>query len=134
MNRSIIIAACLALAATVPAAAGNIYRQPVFASQAQPDAKSSAIKGGIVESNGTIAYGSGFTVSHPQTGVYEISFNAGAFKKCPLISVTAAGGQSVMPNLYYYSCGSGGVQITVEMENYYGGLEDNSFHFIAAAP
>lgn len=132
MNRSIMLAACLAFAATIPATAGTIYRQPFYANQ--PAAKSTGIKGGIVAGNGEVVYGTGFQVSHPSTGVYEISFDSGEFKKCPLIAVTPAGGQSVMANLNYYNCNASGLELTIDMENYYGGLEDNSFHFIAAQP
>jgi hypothetical protein len=133
MKRLIMLAAGLAFAASAPAMAGGLYRPPVYAAHVQPDSKSTG-QGGIIEANGTIAYGSGFTVAHPETGEYEINFGSGKFKKCPVISVTPAGGTAPIPNLYYYDCGSGGVQITVLIENYAGTLEDNAFHFTAVEP
>ena len=38
------------------------------------DSKDLARFGGVIQSNGTVFSGSGFTVSHPATGEYEVSF------------------------------------------------------------
>jgi hypothetical protein len=136
MKQLLVLAAGLVLAATAPAMAGNFYHQSPFQQMGlQPAAKSSA-SGGIVESNGKIAYGSGFSVSHPATGEYEISYTGG-FKKCPVISVLPAGTQSSEPiaNLYGYNCASGGVQFTVLIfGSTTGSPEDSAFHFIAIEP
>jgi hypothetical protein len=134
MKRLMMLAAVLAIAATGPAMAGTTYRMPVYNNAGVQQDSNSQLKGGIIAGNGTIVYGKGFQVSHPQTGVYEISFNAGGFKRCPVISVLPAGGAGVLSDLYYYSCNASGVLITVEMENYAGSLEDNAFHFMAVTP
>lgn len=137
VHRLVVLAGCLVLAATASASAGSIYRQP-FGAPATPGAKAaSGIRAGIVAGNGSVVYGSGFQVSHPQTGEYDISFDASDFKKCPVISITPAGSGSAPPvaNLFGYACNASGVQITVLMiGSTNGSAEDNAFHFIAIEP
>jgi hypothetical protein len=137
IHRLVALAGCLALAATASASAGSVYRQPLGA-PVTPAAKSSpSLRAGIVAGNGSIVYGSGFQVSHPQTGEYDITFSGGDFKKCPVISITPAGTGSVAPvaNLFGYSCSSSGVAITILMiGSTNGAAEDNAFHFIAVEP
>lgn len=132
MKRMIVLAMGLAVALSAPAMAGTISRQPYTNMQAGPMIHSTT-QGGIVNGNGGIVYGSGFTVTHSQTGVYGISFS-GTFHKCPLIDALPAGGANVIPQLYYYNCSNGSVQITILMENTSGTLTDNAFHFTAVQP
>jgi hypothetical protein len=135
MNRLMMLAACAVLATTGIASATTHYSNPSYG-VAQPD-KASKVVGGIVNQNGGIVYGSGFAVSHPETGEYVITMNSGVFKTCPVISVTPAGTNTSPPlaNLYSYGCGSGGVSLTILMiGSTNGDLENNSFQFTAMQP
>jgi hypothetical protein len=135
MNRLMMLAACAVLATTGIASATTHYATPSYG-VVQPD-KSTKVVAGIVNQNGGIVYGSGFAVSHPETGEYVITMNSGVFKHCPVISITPAGTNTSPPlaNLYSYGCGSGGVSLTVLMiGSTNGSLEDNSFHFTATQP
>ena len=134
-DRLIVLTASLTLAATVGASAGTIYRQP--SSGPVQSAKGPTLRAGIVSGNGAIVYGSGFEVTHPQTGEYDVTFPSSDFKKCPVISITPAGTGSVAPiaNLYGYTCNGSGVQLTILMiGSTNGAAEDNAFHFIATEP
>lgn len=57
-------------------------------SQNYAGALSGTMVGGIVSSTGTIIGGSGFTVAHPSTGVYTVTFTT-AFGAQPVVLVTA---------------------------------------------
>ncbi len=56
------------------------------------DSKDFARLGGLVTSDGSVFQGSGFTVSHPAVGVYEVSFPAGTVSNtdCPPIGIAMA--------------------------------------------
>ena len=56
------------------------------------DSKDFARLGGLVTSDGSVFQGSGFTVSHPDVGVYEVSFPAGTVSNadCPPIGIAMA--------------------------------------------
>jgi len=96
--------------------------------------KGPAIKAGIVTGSGTIAAGTGFSVSHDGTGEYTLDVPAGFFKNCPAIVVTPAGvnGHAPIPDDYDYSkCGNNG-EVKMQVRIYSrtdGSLQDNSFHF-----
>ncbi|HLY01978.1 MAG TPA: hypothetical protein VKR56_05710 [Candidatus Cybelea sp.] len=136
MNRLMMLAACAVLATTgIASATTRYYNTPAYG-VAQPD-KTTKVLGGIVNQNGGIVYGSGFSVSHPSTGEYVITINNGVFKTCPVVNITPAGTNTSPPlaNLYSYGCGSGGVSLTVLMiGSTNGDLENNSFQFTAMQP
>lgn len=134
LNRFITLAICLILATSGTASAATRFApQNSFA---QPDAKAGQV-GGIVNSSGGIVYGSGFQISHPETGEYIVTIGANVFKKCPIVNITPAGTNSSPPlaNLYSYGCGAGGVSLTILMiGSTTGQPEDNAFHFTAIQP
>lgn len=102
---------------------------------AQPNHKKSAVKAGVVGSDGSIIAGSGFSVSHDGTGEYTLDVSAGYFKNCPVVMVTPAGvdGHAPIPNDYdYYTCGNNG-EVKIQIRIYSatdGSLQDNSFQFV----
>jgi hypothetical protein len=129
VNKSIVLAAALVLLGSGAAFAAA----PQGYQSAQPDAKAKT-KGGIVNTNGSIGYGSGFSVSHLGTGSYQIVFPNGTFKTCPVIALTGAGGNGDVPvmNLSNYGCSNGGLTIVVGIvSRTNGSLQDNAFHFVA---
>ncbi|HEV3091873.1 MAG TPA: hypothetical protein VGX91_10600 [Candidatus Cybelea sp.] len=89
---------------------------------------------GVVSSSGTIAAGSGFSVSHDGTGEYTITVPAGEFKNCPSILATPAGYSGTPPvaNDYdYIQCGSNGtVKMQIRILTTSGSLVDTPFHFL----
>ena len=129
------LAACAVLATTGIASATTHYSNPSYG-VVQPD-KASKVVAGIINQSGGIVYGSGFKVSHPETGEYVITMTSGVFKACPVVNITPAGTNTSPPlaNLYSYGCGSSGVSLTVLMiGSTTGTLEDNSFQFTAMQP
>lgn len=73
MNRSTVFAIfALALALIGPASAGTLFRMA-------PAAQSPKTLAGIISGNGGVHRGSGFTVDHPATGVYLVTFDQGLF-------------------------------------------------------
>jgi hypothetical protein len=136
MNRLIMLAACAVLATTGIASAGTRYYNNQSNGFAQPDASKVKVVAGVVAGGGT-GYGSGFQVSHPETGEYVITINSGIFKECPVINITPAGTNTSPPlaNLYGYSCANGTVTLTILMiGSTTGTLENNAFHFTAIQP
>jgi hypothetical protein len=101
----------------------------------QPDHKKSAVKAGVVGSDGSIIAGSNFSVSHDATGEYTLDVPAGYFKNCPAVTVTPAGvnGHAPIPDDYdYYTCGNNG-EVKIQIRIYSrtdGSLQDNSFQFV----
>lgn len=134
-NRLILLAACALFATTGMASASPRYN-PSYG-VAQPD-KSGGVKvvAGVVTGSGS-GYGSGFQVSHPETGEYVISIPSGTFKQCPVVNVTPAGTNGAPPlaNLYGYNCTNSGVTLTILiLGSTNGDAEDNAFHFTAIQP
>jgi hypothetical protein len=96
--------------------------------------KGTAIKAGIVNQQGSIVAGTGYSVSHDGTGKYTLDVPAGFFKSCPALLVTPSGvdGHAPIPDDFdYITCGNGGevkIQITIYSRTN-GALQGNSFHF-----
>lgn len=93
------------------------------------------VKAGIVDFNGTIESGSGFTVSHPSAGDYRISFPDGTFAANfsePALTITGAGSLRVfsVPSVTW---GSGGAifDITESATTNISTPVDGGFNFIA---
>ena len=59
--------------------------------------KGPAIKAGIVNQQGSIVSGTGYSVSHDGTGQYTLDVPAGFFKNCPALLVTPAGSMGTLP-------------------------------------
>ncbi len=103
----------------------------------QPDGhKKSAIKAGIVNTDGSIVSGTGYSVSHDGTGEYTIDIPAGQFKTCPANMVTPGGvnGHAPIADVYdYISCGNGhDVKFQVRIYSRTDGkLQDNAFGFVS---
>ncbi|HEX4012324.1 MAG TPA: hypothetical protein VHX17_00385 [Candidatus Cybelea sp.] len=122
-----------AIALARPVAPARFY-QPAE-TFAQPNhTKKTAIKAGIVNSNGSIVSGTGYSVSHDGAGEYTLDVPAGYFKECPAIDVLPAGlnGHLVIPDVYdYITCGNNGeVKMQIRLYERAGGaLQDNAFHF-----
>ena len=126
MNKTIALAATLMLAGSGLASAADFQH-------AQPDLRG-RIYGGFINANGNVSYGTGFSSQHLGTGSYKIVFPNGTFTKCPIVSLTTAGGNGDVPiaNLSSYSCSNGGVTLVVGIVGRTNGnLQDNSFQFSA---
>ena len=100
--------------------------------------KKAKSKGGIINSDGSIIEGTGYSVSHDGTGEYTIDVPADYFKDCPVILTAAAGvnGHAPIVNDYnYITCGSGEVKMQIRIwSRTDGALQDNSFHFLMMDP
>lgn len=85
---------------------------------------------GEVSTAGAISRGSGFTVAHPGTGAYTITFTP-SFASPPTCTVTAFGGTT---GDFAQVTTVTNAQATIVIENRSGGTNDQAFHFIAVGP
>jgi len=87
---------------------------------------------GVVTAAGGIIVGSGFTVSHPSSGLYTITFST-AFTGAPAVTVSADSGGSVP----LVATTDGATANYVSFKLFYstsGSANDGAFHFIAVGP
>ena len=90
---------------------------------------------GEINANGTIGYGTGFTVQHPAAGEYVITYpTSTGFTSLPAVVVTPFGvsGRQVTWTVAALSGSNGGVQFTIDMIDKVGTklvLTDNPFMF-----
>jgi hypothetical protein len=122
---SVVAAACLAIGASP-----LVIASPALA------AKTVA---GIVNADGTINTGTGFSVSHDGVGQYTLDVPAGKFKKCPAILLTAWGYTSEFPIIEDYDYITCGNLAEVKMQirvwgRKDGAAQDNAFHFVMIQP
>lgn len=122
-TQAVVTAACLAIGASLVAS-------PALA--VKPVA-------GIVNADGTINTGTGFSVSHDGLGQYTLDVPAGHFKRCPAILLTAWGYTSEFPILEdydYVTCGNlGEVKMQIRVWGRKdGAAQDNAFHFVMIQP
>lgn len=89
---------------------------------------------GVVNFDGAILIGSGFTVSHPSVGRYTITFNT-PFTGAATVTATAENqgtdGEKVVQMNGVSSASATVVTRLIELG---GGLQDITFHFIAVGP
>ena len=90
---------------------------------------------GIVNANGSIEVGSGFTVQHTGTGTYVITYpTTTGFYSVPVVTVSPFGvnGHYVTGVVTGLAASSGGATITVQMTDKLNRskLEDNAFLFL----
>lgn len=135
LNKSFVNLTAALVFGTTALASARVFTYP-NQSLFQPNhAKGPAILAGIVAGNGTIAGGTGFSVSHDATGEYTLDVPAGnKFKSCPVVVLTPAGvsGGIPIPDDYdYITCGNQGeVKIQVRIYSRTDGThQDNAFHF-----
>ena len=98
------------------------------------DSKGYARLGGLINGDGTVSQGTGFTVSHPSDGEYQVSFPSGTLGTfCPpVVTATAFSGIVRHPQLVGRGCnGSGGGNFTMRMLDNDGVAHDTPFVFIA---
>src|SRR4051794_29243504 len=98
------------------------------------DSKDLARFGGVIQSNGTVFSGSGFTVSHPATGVYEVSFPPGSLSAahCAPIAAVLTFDGNVSTSLIDRLCAGGGAgSFTVRLTDSAGTPVDTPFTFMA---
>ncbi|MGA8574754.1 MAG: hypothetical protein WB609_03580 [Candidatus Cybelea sp.] len=128
MNRSVILAFALAIALIGPASAGTFYRYV-------PTTESPKIAAGIIFGNGEIERGSGFTVQHPETGVYHITFTAGFFPTgCASIVAQSFAHKSykqILTQASVTNCAGRNPIFHVTTRRTDGIFEDRDFQFIA---
>jgi hypothetical protein len=92
--------------------------------------------GGIVNTDGSIIAGKGFTVRHPSTGIYTVTYPAGTFPgaKHPVITVTpgTASGVIALPSISAVSSSGGGLSATIVLSASTGSLTvaDEDFGFM----
>ena len=99
------------------------------------DSQGFARFGGVVQSDGTVFSGTGFTVNHPAVGQYEVSFPAGSLSNehCPpvaaVMTFSAALGQ---PELIGRLCsGLGAGSFTIRLVDGAGVAHNAPFTFMA---
>ncbi len=114
-----VLAASLALAA-LPASASGL---PNYSA-------------GTINANGTVGYGTGFTVAHTGTGQYVVTYPAGTgFTSLPVVVATPFGlsGHDVTWAVSSLAGSSGGVKFTLQFYDQVGKHlrpMDNTFMFI----
>ena len=118
---------------TTPVVSGGAIIQPSEAVAVLPELKKPVettgvpptVISGVVNANGTIAWGAGFTVQRDAAGAYTVSFPAGTWNR-PFAPVVMGLAQPVAGLLVYvYDDGSGTFQVFFP--------DDAIFTFIAAA-
>jgi hypothetical protein len=99
------------------------------------DSKSFARLGGVVNGDGSVSQGTGFTVSHPNDGEYQVSFPSGTLSSSvcpPIVTVTVFAGIVRHPQLSGRGCsGLGAGNFTVKLLDNDGVAHDTPFLFIA---
>ena len=93
---------------------------------------------GAIGGNGTVTYGTGFTVQHTGTGTYVVTYpTSSGFQSLPVVTVTPWGVQHFPVAATVTSLGgsNGGFQFTVHLNTINGKskLQDNSFLFTLIA-
>jgi hypothetical protein len=102
----------------------------------------SKVVSGFVHSDGTVTFGSGFTVEKAYPGRYVIIFDSGVFTKTPVMTATTTDQQSffqhkfpAQPNVIDYPLRPDGTaRFEVIMTNTDGNNVDTSFMFTASEP
>ncbi len=113
------LAAALAIAAAPALASGLPYSS-----------------GGTVNANGSVAYGTGFSVQHPAAGQYVITYpTSTGFTSLPVVVATPFGlnGHDVTWAVSSLSGSNGGVQFTVQFYDQIGKhlkATDSTFMFV----
>ena len=99
------------------------------------DSKDFARLGGVVNGDGSILQGSGFTVSHPSDGEYQVSFPSGTLSNanCPPVATAVPFAGIVRhPQMSGRSCsGLGAGSFTIKMLDNDGVAHDTPFLFMA---
>jgi hypothetical protein len=99
------------------------------------DSKDFARLGGVINGDGSISQGSGFTVSHPSDGAYQISFPSGTLSNasCPPVATAMVFAGIVRhPQKSGRSCsGLGAGSFTIKMLDNDGVAHDTPFLFMA---
>jgi hypothetical protein len=99
------------------------------------DSKGVARLGGLVNGDGTILQGTGFTVSRLADGEYQVSFPAGTLSNamCPPVATAMVSSSLVrIPQISARACsGLGAGSFTVKTLDTSGVAHDTSFSFIA---
>jgi hypothetical protein len=99
------------------------------------DSKDFARLGGVVNGDGTVSHGTGFTVSKPGTGEYQIAFPNGTLSAahCPPIpAVLPFTGLHRTPEITGLGCsGLGAGSFTIKILDSAGAAQDTAFAFMA---
>jgi hypothetical protein len=137
VSRVSIVAIAASLVMATSAFASTLY--PSGVQDSATPGKHGKPKGGIVGADGSIVAGTGYSVSHDNTGQYTLDVPAGYFKDCPVVLATPAGYTSEFPiiNDYdYITCGDlGEVKIQIRVwGRKTGAAQDNAFHFLMSEP
>jgi hypothetical protein len=92
---------------------------------------------GLIDQNGVVDVGTGFTVQHTGTGTYVITYPSGTFTSFPIVTVTPFGvnGHVVTAIVAAESGSGGGASITITLTDKVGKekLVDNAFGFTLLA-
>lgn len=87
--------------------------------------------GGVINADGTIGSGSGFSVTHPATGVYTVLWPANSFDSHVYFACTPASGLALCD--IWSVVGNGGGSVSVQFRLYSrspGSAQDNAFVFV----
>ena len=99
------------------------------------DSKDFARLGGVINGDGSISQGSGFSVSHPSDGEYQVSFPSGTLSNAncpPLVTAVVFAGIVRHPQLSGRSCsGLGAGSFTIKTLDNDGVAHDTPFLFMA---
>ena len=97
-----------------------------------PDASKTATYAGYVNTNGSIAAGTGFSVTHTGTGTYTVTYPSAKFPGgYPAMTLSGWGinGSNPIVNLIFTSCGSGSCVFDIVTTSSAGVAQDNGFVF-----
>ena len=98
------------------------------------DSKGFARLAGVVNGDGSVVQGTGFTVTHPSDGEYQVSFPNGTLGSIcpPVVTATVFAGIVRHPQLAGRACsGLGSGNFTIKMLDNDGVAHDTPFLFIA---
>jgi hypothetical protein len=88
---------------------------------------------GVVDQNGKVVAGKGFTAARNGTGDYTLSFPAGSFPTHgPALTCSGAGANGGVPICVIYGLNwqiAGTTTVNVRIWNQTGAAQDNAFHF-----
>lgn len=81
-----------------------------------PGGDAKKLVGGVVNGDGTIQYGNGFTVTSPSSGIYQITIPAGTFTQIPVPLITPVSNATVAA-IVFDALGDGDIMFTVTLSD-----------------
>lgn len=83
---------------------------------------------GTINANGSVAFGSGFTVTRTGTGTYRVNFNT-PFSSFPSVTITPEGGA-----FYVFVSNNSLTSVVLNVRNTFNAANDTALHFTVLGP